>query len=177
MNKEGFTVFELLIGFTFLIIISYFLLTTILNIKDNQQVTLIRNKLIDLKTTITKEINNDIQKHYFKNITPCGENCITLNMADNVQKKLEIDITNNKIIYDNDDYELLKDSYFSPPFILESELVNSSFTARDNSILKIIIPIKHNSLKGNYGIRLIHSFNNSGPLSINNRYYKVKRKV
>lgn len=160
-NNKGFTVIELLVGFVFLVVITYFLLTTILTIKENQQLTNIKNKMMDIKINLTKEINSDLYKFYFNSIASCGEGCVDMKFEDATIKRLSIDTINNKIIYGDSEYELITDSYFESPFIMEVNIIDNSFTNRDNSILKIIIPIKHYDLEGNYGIRIIHPFESS----------------
>lgn len=158
MNNKGFTVIELLIGFMFLIIITYFLFTTILTIKENEELTNIKNKIVDIKVNVTKEINTDLNKFNLSNIVSCGENCININFANETTKKLEIDTSNNKIIYGDSEYNLITDSNFDSPIIMEVDVIDNSFTERNNSILKINIPIKHLDLENIYEINIIFPF-------------------
>ncbi|MDD4036285.1 MAG: hypothetical protein PHS45_03060, partial [Bacilli bacterium] len=77
---------------------------------------------------------------------------------DETTKRLNVDTVNNKIVYGDSEYQLKENSYLGSPFVMEINIIDESFVGRDNSILKIIIPIKHYDLKEEYGVHIIHSF-------------------
>jgi competence protein ComGC len=158
-KNKGFTVFELLVGFIFLIIIGYFLLVTIFSIRDKQQLNVIKSKLIDFKTTVTSDIEMDLMKYRFISQATCGTNCIDITFANGLVKRLQIDVGNNKITYGDSQYDLVENSYFVPPFTFSTQVINDTFTGRKNSVFEIIIPIEHDDVKGSYGINIISPYN------------------
>ncbi len=153
-SNKGFTVFELLIGFVFLIIISYFLLTTMFGIRDRQQLTVIKNNLIDIKNGLTQEIEYDLLKHKFVEKEDCGTGCYDLKFATGLVKRLLIDTTNNTIKYGDTLYTLTTDSSINTPYEVSTSVINNTFMNRSNSLLTINIPIEHSEIKGDYGINI-----------------------
>lgn len=160
-NNKGFTVFELLIGFVFLIVISYLLLSTLFSVRDRQQFTMIKNKLTDIKMSITHDIEYDLVNSGFSSLTSCGSYCYDLNFNNGSVKRLTINTFDNIISYDNTTYELAVDSYIVEPFTIEANVIDASYAGRNNSILTIIIPIEHREIEGSFGININHPYNDT----------------
>jgi len=158
-NNKGFTVFELLIGFIFLIMISYFLLTTIFSVRDRQQFTIIKNQLLDIKISLVEEIEFDLFKHKFMKLESCGTGCYNLKYATGLTRKLEIDTINNKIKYGDSEYILINGSYIKVPYNVSVLVLTDAYANRNNSILTINIPIEHNEIKGTFGIDINKPYN------------------
>ncbi len=164
-NNRGFSVFELLIGFVFLIIISYFLFTTMFDIRDRRQLANIESKLVDLKNAVTQEIEYDLFNDKFVNKIDCGTGCYDFNYASGLTKRFIIDTTNNSIKYGDSTYNLVTDSYFVIPYKVDTVILNDTYTNRNNAILVIKVPIEHVDVEGDFGINIAHPYNTNTPIT------------
>ncbi len=159
LNKKGFTIFEMLIGFIFLIMISYFLLTTIFSVRDRQEFTIIKSDLVDLKNSLTEEINYDLVRHKFLRLDTCGTHCFDLRYSTGLVRRLEVNIINNWIKYGDSEYSLVEDSFVKTPYEVRVLVINNTLTNRNNSLLVIDIPIEHKEISGSFGININSPFN------------------
>ncbi|MDD3821742.1 MAG: hypothetical protein PHF47_01835 [Bacilli bacterium] len=161
-NNKGFTVFELLIGFVFLSMISYFLMTTIFNVREQQHLTIIKGELTNLQVNLTKDINTDLTNYIVRGITNCPDqqNCIIINYSNLGSKMLEVNIDENIITYGDNEYHLVEESYITN-FSIGQESYPITNVERKNSILKMIIAIEHIDIPGDYGININYLYNNN----------------
>ncbi|MFA5459028.1 MAG: LamG domain-containing protein [Bacilli bacterium] len=161
-NNKGFTVFELLIGFIFLSMISYFLMTTIFNVREQQQFTIIKGELTNLQVNLTKDINVDFTTNNIEGIINCPDqqNCILINYSNIGSKRLEVNIDDNIITYGDNEYHLVEESYITD-FVIKQESYPITDKNRENALFKLIIAIEHIDIPGDYGININYLYNNN----------------
>lgn len=147
INNKGFTVYELLIGFVFLIIIGYFLTSTVFSLKERNQGSLIKTKLLDLKIAVTKDIEEDIMNYQITDAISCGSTCVDFYYTNSVTKRLTISTTTNIVKYGNNEYLLIPGSYMGVTDITANSVGGEG-------ILKVKVPILHDDIKGDYGISI-----------------------
>ena len=156
LNNNGFTVYELLIGFVFLVIIGYFLMSTVFSLKDKNQGSMTKTKLLDLKIALTKDIEADITKYQLIDAIVCGNTCVNLYFTNNLSKRLNISTTTNTVTYGDNEYLLVPGSYIEMPIVSTNSV--SGVVGQKNGIINIKVPIMHDDIKGDYGINVTSQY-------------------
>ncbi|MFA5602695.1 MAG: hypothetical protein WDA21_03050 [Bacilli bacterium] len=160
-NNKGFTVYELLISFTFLALISYSMLSMILNIKDKSYLTGLEFDMKTFKNAVSIKIENDLTTKTIQSITTCGDYCISILYDNEEAKQFSIDISNKTISYGTENYKLPTDSYFGESMSVSTQTIAEVSSGRKNSLLIFYIPIEHYEAKGDFGLNLIYQYDNN----------------
>lgn len=164
-NNKGFTVVELSVSFCLIATIAILLFQIIISLKEVYTSGDIKTGLLTKQGMMTKKIKEDLNNKNLTSVTSCGDYCITFTFESET-KNLEIDKTNNTIIYDNYSLKLNNSSKFG---IITGSIYNGTNTSGNNSILNIKIPIINSIVDGDYGINIVHQFNsNNVTINISN---------
>lgn len=160
MNKNGYTIMELVVGLALLSIIIVFMMMMLVNLKMKEDKNGIDTKALTLEATMTKTINSDINKKEvlaFSEVLSSNSNEQTLRIdfMDNTYKLIRI-INNNKIIYGTetsiDIEKTLPNGY---------EVSNAFVENNSYGLSKIVIEVENkNNEKMNFNIEA-YSYNNS----------------
>ena len=168
INKKGFTVIELILSFSFVMIISLGMFSILTSYRESQLMISLDSDMKSFQNNITTVIQNDITDDVLEKAEYCsgpmGNNpdCVVLYFKNGAAKKLEIktaqytdedgnDFEGKYISYDGIIYEPKEQQFvnFKPDFILEWTPIDTNLT-----IYKFNIPVFHEDLDGNYGLKI-----------------------
>lgn len=175
MNKKGFTTVELVVSFTLVSIIVFFLLEIIFVLKDLYVSSGIKTKLLTKQAVLSENLNDDFTSLQLIYASKCSEAdanydkevCINFGFK-NVQKQLIVDRENNSITWGNLKTVLINGSEIGNIKISKETLVNVNDATTLNGILSIDIPIYHKLVeKENFGIKINYQYN-SNVVSLSN---------
>ena len=166
MNKKGFTTVELIVSFTLISIIVFFLFEIIFALKNIYISSGIRTKLLTKQTIITENINDDFVSKNLIAAARCTDNttdnaCIDFTFDDGV-RRLIVNRDNKTITYNNVTTSLIDGSKIGNIKITSETVVNTDDYSKYDGILSINIPIYHTLIeKENFGISIVHQYNSS----------------
>ncbi len=169
MNKKGFTTVELLVSFTLVSIIVFFLFEIIFALKDIYVSSGIKTKLLTKQATISEIINDDFTSLNLLYADKCDssdpnvdkEVCINFAFQD-ITKQLVVDRENGTITWGSISTNLISGSEFGNIKITKENLVHAEDTETLNGILTINIPIYHKLLEGqDFGININYQYNSN----------------
>lgn len=162
LNNRGFTIVEIIISFSFVMVIALglFLITT--NYKNKQQLESSKRDLLTYKTTLVSDIQNDITIKGINTITACPNisNCYDLTFNDSTKKRIQkkVETNNSYISYDNTNYYPKEKNLTTI-----GDFVFNQKNTEVGTVYKLLIPIEHRELiDTNYNIKIVTtSFKNS----------------
>ncbi len=124
LNKKGFTVVELIVSFVFTSILAISLFAVVLNYRDKQMDTSIETQLLDFKSLLMIDIEQDIQRLGLNSIDYCTNpsngnriaKCITLRFDNGTTKNFEVKQDSKVDRFENDDGSF-DDFFYTIPYI------------------------------------------------------------
>ena len=168
VNNKGFTIIEIILSFSFIMIISVGLFLSATNYKNKQQLESLRRDLETYKMNIITDIHKEIDKRGLESIEK-DHGFIILNFYDGESMQIvklidlvgnsgvafEIDVNNKKSYYLNDSSSIISDIE-----LVTSNRINFG-ASKKGYIYKINITV-HNDKIGDYPISIVlTSFSNS----------------
>ena len=180
-QEQGFTIFELLGALVIFSFVSFALFSTILSLKDDQQIKLMEAELVTYQTSLATTVMNDLDDeppHIINICMPadanlidcengytktCGDNDGWVNFKSNKygENKLEYNICDRQMIYNGIPYQLPDDTSIRYLNYLK-------FIEEDNQqYLSIDIGISHLDLFGDFGFKMVYQLDES--ISIDNK--------
>lgn len=152
---------EIAVTFSLIAVVTVLLFELIISLREIYIKGDLQTTLLSKQGIITKKINDDLQSLRLKSITSCGTFCITFNYQTGASYNLSLDIEKNVIQYHDYVWTLQEGTKIGT--VNTSVYQNSSITAsnKNNSILKIEIPITHKLLEKDYGIEILYQYNNT----------------
>jgi len=117
--------------------------------------------MLNKQAVISRQINKSLIEKEVSSVSNCGNYCIRFTYNTNETEDLKIDIDNKLIKFGNYSTYLVDDSYFGNISldILYSESEIDGFDPTYDKILKITIPIKHDSFKEeDFGLNIVYQF-------------------
>lgn len=183
LNNKGFTVIELIASFVFSSILALMLFSVILNYRDKETDNSIETRLLDFKSQLTIDIEQDIQRYGLNSIDYCinpstgrrMSRCIIITFNNNETKRFEIkeetkvdQLENADGTKDNFIYHLPYISYggikYSIPdaanvsvrsdFLLEATNVTDDLES-NTPLYKIRVILIHNDLDADMDISIV----------------------
>lgn len=152
MNKNGFTLIELITTFALSAVIVILLINIVLIIKNIYIKSSVRTELLINQSNLSHVLNTKINNHSVDSYDSCSNShfCYIFNLIDGESIKLEI--KNDSIMFGSYVYKLLDGSTVTDPNI-DVEYINNE------GILNIRIPINYELYpKEDFGINLIYTF-------------------
>ncbi len=91
-NNRGFTVIELIMSFVFTSILAISLFSIVLNYRNKEVDTRIENQLLDFKSNLIIDVQQDIQRYGLNSVNYCVgvEKCLLLTFNDGKEKEFAI---------------------------------------------------------------------------------------
>jgi len=174
LNRDGFTVIELLLSFLFAFVVAFAMYGLIFNYRVRLNEESIKNQLRDYTNQVTLAIQNDITERVLKDIDYCTfddgtiiDRCLILHFNDGEMKKLSVEagtkeydgqiydinyIRYGGIIYESPDAILLD---YRVNYMLYTTFESEELEDENVKVFKISIPIYHNDLEEDYGISIV----------------------
>lgn len=142
LNNKGFTVIEVVISFTFVVIILASMFTIVINYQNETSKEQMKNSLLVYKNTLLEIVYDDIISGNMDSITSCGDKCVNINTkTDSYQLTSEVLENTTYITYRGNKYEL-PDSQNGL-----SQIENFVYRFdKTNKIYDVTIPIVHAEL-------------------------------
>ncbi|MFV0274801.1 MAG: hypothetical protein ACK5HL_00965 [Bacilli bacterium] len=159
-NNKGYLLYEMIISFTLMSLISVFMITTIINIQKNSNNLMVKVVLETNKASLTKMISNDLINDKLISLKKINTTSYKFIYENKGEVILSIDYNNNIFNYDGYSKKLEHDSYFEESTIITTQTDSLVDINKNNSILTIDIPILHEDLYDDYGIHIVHQFDN-----------------
>ena len=181
INNKAFTVVELIITFSIVMVISLGLLKVVDSYREKQQNELYKKEILSYKNEVIKRIEDDFLDKAVKNIEgidviehPGYNQCITITFGDNTTKdlcanNLEIKYDNIKYKYPNRFIQLKDDFIYSTqdtiidPGTGEEEAMKVNGIPR--KICAINIKLRHTEIKEDFDINIVAVANNTPVVS------------
>lgn len=172
-NNRGFSVIELILSFSFVMILALGMFSIVTNYREKQRHASLVKDMTIYRNRLTTAVQNDINDKVLESASYCGTtlgtntDCIVLYFKNGSAKKLEIlngnyrdedgnSYTSRYISYDGIIYETTEPQFttIKPEFMLESA---ASLGVEIPSLVlyKINIPVYHEDLDDNYGLRIV----------------------
>lgn len=162
MNNKGFTLIEIILSFSFIMVICIGLFVTANNYKNKQQLESSKRDLQTYKTTLLTDIQKDITEKELKEITECTSisNCYELSFNDNTQKVIQKDSSSKVIIYGGIKYPVKEESLTTIGTLSliqsEQDVTTLKYASTGKGVIyKLTIPISHQEVTDNYDIVIV----------------------
>jgi len=175
LNKKGFTVVELVLSFSLVMILAVSMFAVINNYRIKQKKESVKRELVTYINKITKDIYDDIYTYKVKEMSYCGvlgaisNNCVQITFMDDSVKKLKIEkekvteyigstpisVDSFSIIYDGVRYRNPSPKFAS---IINDYLltyVDTSDISYNSTIYRIKIRIGHQDLEEEQKIDIV----------------------
>lgn len=161
MNNRGFTIIEIIMSFSLIMILCVGLFLTATNYKNKQQLESSKRALQTYKTTLTADIQKDITEKGLKEIKTCtsiNNNCYELVFYDSTSKKIQKSL-DKSILYGNVNYSVKEQSLTNIGKITLKQTTKNftSFSTGKSTIYKLTIEINHQEINDNYNIEIVAS--------------------
>lgn len=154
-NNHGFTVIELVVSFTITLVVILLLFQIVISLKDLYVKDGIRTELLIKQSLMGEKITTDFTDHKVLAAAKCSgeENCIAIMFDNGSEKTLSYNKSTNLFHYGDYTTKLVSGSKFGSIEIMNETFLNIP-TGRNDSLIKIKIPVTHNLVKGDYGIKI-----------------------
>lgn len=166
VNNKGFTIIEIIICFSFIMIISVSLFLIASNYKTRQQIESSKRSLLAYKNLLISDIQKDITQKGLKKIEACisSSNCykVLFNSGD---EKIIQKYSDEIVRYGEIDYKVKEEDITTIESITLTQNEHNLTVQGDSGkgvIYKLIISINHRELVDGYNIEIVSSaFKNS----------------
>lgn len=159
--KKGFTVVELIVSFSLVMVIVIFLFQIVISMKNLYTNSDLKTELLNIQSLVSNEINKKITKNEILSLNKCGSYCVEFVYQDNTSDMLILDYDNHTIQFGSYKTILPDDSYIKDAKINRVNAATFKESA-NNAILIIDIPIYNDNLKNkNFGIKVIYQYNDN----------------
>lgn len=159
-KKNGFTVVELVVSFSLVMVIVIFLFQIIISLREMYVNNGIKSALLNKQAIMTQKIYDDFRSKTITSFTSCGDNCITFSFDDTSTTTLRIDKDQNLFEYGDYATKLVDGSSFGD-FVVSTETVPDVSPAQYDSMIKIVIPVTNRLLEGNFGVTAVYQYNSN----------------
>lgn len=159
MNKKGFSTIELVVSFIIVSFVAIALFRSVLSLLDRTSLFQVDAKYILVSGNITNSIQKDLNQRKLYGIDDCGCNCFDITYQDLTTKRFLVDREKRNIQYGGI-AETLPDDFTITGDI---DLTRTSFTkdeGKNNTILKISIPILNKITEKTISIDIVHQYDN-----------------
>ena len=86
LNNKGFTIVEVVISFTFVVIILASMFAVVINYQNDSEKQQLENDILVFRNSVLQIIYNDIIGENMENMTSCGDRCVDINTTEDVYK-------------------------------------------------------------------------------------------
>ena len=159
-KKNGFTVVELVVSFSLVMVIVLFLFQIIISLREMYVNNGAKSSLLNKQALMMQQIYDDFRYHAITSFTNCGDDCVTFTFQNNTTTTLKID--RDQKLFEYGDYvtKLVDGSQFGD-FIVSTETIPDVSSSKYDSILKIVISITNPLVEGDYGVTVVYQYNSN----------------
>ena len=142
LNRKGFTLIEVVISFTFVVIILTSMFAIIINYQNETEEEKIKSNLLTYKNTVLEAVYDDVIGENMKMMSSCGEQCVQIHTKTDIYKLEVINENGEKFLNYRDTKYLLPDSKIGLSTINNFEYRFDTA----NLVYEVNIPIIHAEL-------------------------------
>ena len=164
MNKKGFTVIELIVSFSLVMIVVVMLVQVVVLVKNLYVNAAIKTELLNKQAIMNRKVSEQFTNKDIKAAVRCGQGCLTFIYEDDTSSNLIVKKEENTFSFiDNDtgtiNYttKLITGSSFGD-IDISNETINGVADGKNNSFIKINIPVKHTLVEGDFGINVVYQY-------------------
>ncbi len=159
INKNAFTVVELIVSFSLALIIVVFLFQIVINLKNLYTNSTLKTELVNIQSLISRQINDKFNNNKITNIENCGSYCLNFVYENSDNDKLMLNFENKTIQFGSYTAKLPNDSSFGS-VVIDSIFSGTFSTSSNNAMILIDIPIYNDKLENqNFGINIVYQYN------------------
>ena len=159
-KKNGFTTVELIVTFTLVSVITYFLLEIIIVLKNIYSDSGIRTNVLTQQALLSEKINYDFRTKKVYVAVKCGDTCARFLFKDGTDKQLNYDRKTNIITYGSFKEKLINGSSFGNIQMTANTVATSDNNIKYDGILRLNIPIYNKNFEGeDFGINVVYQYN------------------
>ena len=159
-KKNGFTTVELIVTFTLVSVITYFLLEIIIVLKNIYSDSGIRTNVLTQQALLSEKINYDFRTKKVYVAVKCGDTCARFLFKDGTDKQLNYDRKTNIITYGSFKERLINGSSFGNIQMTANTVATSDNNIKYDGILRLNIPIYNKNFEGeDFGINVVYQYN------------------
>lgn len=159
--KKGFTVIELIVSFSLVMVIVIFLFQIVIGLRNLYVNSGLKTELLNIQSLLSKEINKKMANNNLVSVLKCGSYCLNFVYSNGESDKLQIDYNKNTLQFGNYKAILPNNSY------LGNANVSYAFAGTfledvDNTMILISIPIYSENFKDeNFEIKVVYQYNSN----------------
>ena len=164
MNKKGFTVIELIVSFSLVMIVVVMLVQVVVLVKNLYVNAAIKTELLNKQAIMNRKVSEQFTNKDIKAAVRCGQGCLTFIYEDDTSSNMNVKKEENTFSFiDNDtgtiNYttKLITGSSFGD-IDISNETINGVADGKNNSFIKINIPVKHTLVEGDFGINVVYQY-------------------
>jgi hypothetical protein len=167
MNNKGISSIELLVSFVIIAFVAIGMFKAVFDILDKIDYYQEETKVTILKGGIINSIQKDLNQRKLYGYSLCGTNCYDITYQDLTTRRFKVDTTKKTIQYGSIAEGLPKGFDFTGNIIFAITSLSSP-TNRNDSLLRIFIPISDASSGINSDINIVYQFDSRNMKNLSN---------
>lgn len=154
-GNQGFTVVELVVSFSITLVVILLLFQIVISLKDLYVKDGLKTELLIKQSLMTQKVAGSFLDNKIVVATKCSDepNCLSFTFEDNSVKTLHFDKIKGIFHYGDYTTKLVKGSKFGSIDITNESFINVD-PGKNDSVIRIHIPITHKLVSGDYGISI-----------------------
>ena len=158
-RRNGFTIYELVLGVLILILMSVMLFNLTIKINELYNKTTFDTKMLNIKYNITKLLQEDMLSYKLTSVNQCGNSCIEMLYDEALIKRLKIDETNKTISYGDYVKKIPSGVTVNPNVVLTNTYIEDVENGSYNAITKLTMEIISSLSTKDFSISAINQHN------------------
>ena len=159
--NQGFTVMELVVSFALVMVVAYFLFNLLYSLKNLSVDSSLKTELLQKQALMMQTLEDDLENKKLVLATNCGKYCLDFLYDDSTSRRLQLDTANNYFRYGTYAIKLLEGSSFGDIDVSNEQVISTGGGIKNDSIIKIKIPVMNKLVDGDYGINVVYQYNSS----------------
>lgn len=143
LNKKGFTVLEVVISFTFVVVILASMFAVVINYQNETEIEKIKSSILVFRDSMLEIVYNDIISNNMEKMDSCGDKCVQIITSQNTY------ILQSGTDSNGNTYLEYRGTKYTLPDSQNGLSAISTFQYRKddiNKVYEVTIPIKHAEL-------------------------------
>jgi len=165
VNNKGMSTIELIVSFVIISLVAVGMFKSVLDLLDKISFYQSNVNITILKGSITNSVQEDLVHREFYRYDSCGTNCYDITFKDLTTRRFKVDTSSRTIQYGGISDKLPEDFTLSGSILFDTTKVSSPEDKND-SILRIFVPIENESLGIKSDINIVYQYDsrNTGDL-------------
>ena len=159
--NRGFTVMELVVSFALVMVVAYFLFNLLYSLKNLSVDSSLKTELLQKQALMMQTLEDDLENKKLVLATNCGKYCLDFLYDDSTSRRLQLDTANRYFRYGTYAIKLLEGSSFGEIDVSNEQIISTGGGIKNDSIIKIKIPVINKLVDGDYGINVVYQYNSS----------------